>query len=229
MLLRDTYVFVAAIAVSGFTPQWAVDALGDVWLRGRVTRASAWADGTAVFNVPAPYRASQQQYHAAYSSSGYGFVGVASSGDITGKHNGTTNDGTLSLAGVVYSPSSLDSAYSLIGSDYTQPYGDIVHQNSWTSVGSGNRVAGIRKRPDGLVMVRGLVASGSIGAPIFWIPRALWPVPGGIMREAPSNGASGRLDVRTNSGGETNVLSGPSAAIGSNAWFSLDGACWQGA
>lgn len=216
-------------AVSGFTPKWAVDSLGDVWLRGRVTRATAWADGTAIFNIPAPYRASQQQHHAAHSSSGYGFVGVASSGDITGKHNGTTNDGTLSLAGVVYSPSSLDSLYSLIGSDYTQPYGDIVHQNSWGSVGSGNRVAGIRKRSDGLVMVRGLVNAGSIGYPIFWIPRALWPVPGGIMREAPSNGAAGRLDVRTNNGGETTVLSGPYAAIGSNVWFSLDGACWQGA
>jgi len=214
-------------AVSGATPQWAVDSHGDVWLRGRVQRASAWADSTAIFNIPAPYRASEGQHHSAQSQTGYGYASVVANGDITARHSGTVNDGFLSLAGMVYSPASLDSSYSLMGADYSQAYGDIPFQNSWNHYGFGWRLVGVRKRSDGLVMLRGLVASGSIGAPIFWLPRSLWPAQGAVMREAVSVGVSGRLDVRSGHGTD-GARPGPYAAVGSNSWFSLDGACWQG-
>ena len=66
----------------------------------------------------------------------------------------------------------------------------------------------------GVVHLRGLVKSGTVGLAIFNLPEGYRP----SAREAIatiSNGAIGRCDIKTSG----NVI----AYIGNNAWFSLDG------
>lgn len=85
--------------------------------------------------------------------------------------------------------------------------------NSWANFGSGNANVGYMKR-DGIVHLKGLVASGTIGAAIFTLPVGYRPAESRNYGTV-SNGLFGYCGVLANG----NVT----ANAGSNTWFSIDG------
>lgn len=84
--------------------------------------------------------------------------------------------------------------------------------NSWVSA-AGWPAAAYQKTPDGMTIVRGLVASGTVGSPIFQLGTGFKPASGILVFPTTAGGAYGRLHVN-NSGGV--ILN-----TGSNAWVEL--------
>lgn len=87
--------------------------------------------------------------------------------------------------------------------------------NSWVNFGSGYNDAAYYKDPFGIVHLRGLVKSGTIGTGIFTLPSGYRP-PNIQVHAIASNAAFGYIDIST--AGVVRPLS-PS----NNAWVSLDG------
>ncbi len=87
-------------------------------------------------------------------------------------------------------------------------------QNSWVNYGSGYTDAQYFKDQFGVVHLRGLVKSGTIGTvPVFTLPAGYRPAKNHLIA-ACSNSAYGQVNVNPN--GEV------WAQVGSNVWFSLD-------
>lgn len=86
--------------------------------------------------------------------------------------------------------------------------------NSWIAYGSSWATPGYYARLDGLVALRGLYGSGTIGGVGFTLPVGLRPHHR-VVRGVLSNAAFGRADIYPD--GTVTFL------LGSNAWFSLDG------
>lgn len=89
-----------------------------------------------------------------------------------------------------------------------------VLQNNWSDYGNGYAPAAYTKTSSGLVVLKGMVKSGS--GTIFTLPTGYRPATSEyIMFENSSNQTMGRVDV-TSSGSVA-------ISVGSNAWYSLDG------
>lgn len=86
--------------------------------------------------------------------------------------------------------------------------------NSWVNFGSGYQDAGYYKDQFGIVRLRGMIMSGTVGAACFVLPVGYRPA-ARVLLSTISNGAAGRVDVYTT--GEVAPIS-PSA----NAWVSLE-------
>jgi hypothetical protein len=86
--------------------------------------------------------------------------------------------------------------------------------NAWVNYASGYNPAGYFLDKSGIVHLRGLVRSGTVGAAIFTLPAGYRP-PFRELHMVMSNGAVARCDVL--------VDGSVTAVTGSNAWFSLDG------
>ncbi len=89
-------------------------------------------------------------------------------------------------------------------------------QNSWVNYDTTYNQVGYFKDKYGIVHLRGLVKSGTVGGstPIFTLPEGYRPIKRCIFVTI-SNGSIGRCDVKDT--GE--VI----ANNGSNSWFSLEG------
>lgn len=85
--------------------------------------------------------------------------------------------------------------------------------NSWVNWGGVFSPVGYRKDENGLIYLRGLVKSGTIGQPIFTLPAGYRPAYQTLFVTI-SAGAVGRCDIQTNG----DVV----AYGGSNVSFSLD-------
>jgi hypothetical protein len=86
--------------------------------------------------------------------------------------------------------------------------------NSWVNYNSGFTTAGYWKDIHGVVHIKGLVASGTIGSPIFQLPAGFRPIQTHIF-SAVSLGAF--AEVRIDTSGNVTCISGNSS------WLSLDG------
>lgn len=94
-----------------------------------------------------------------------------------------------------------------------------VFQNSWVNYGSGYTDAQYFKDQFGVVHLRGLVKSGTVGTvPIFTLPVGYRPGKHHLI-PACSNSSYGQVNIETN--GEV------WAQVGSNIWFSLDGVSFR--
>lgn len=85
--------------------------------------------------------------------------------------------------------------------------------NAWVNHSAQYNSAGYYKDSLGIVHLKGLVKSGTIGAAIFNLPAGYRPLTQ-YLTATISNSAIGRIDVTATG----DVL----AALGSNAWISLD-------
>jgi hypothetical protein len=85
--------------------------------------------------------------------------------------------------------------------------------NSWANYGSGYNPAGYRKTTDGMVHVRGLIASGTMAVAAFTLPTGYRP-PYDMCIPAMANGVSSYAAIL-----KTGLVI-PYGA--SSAWFSLD-------
>lgn len=98
--------------------------------------------------------------------------------------------------------------------EITRP-GQPGFQNSWVNFGSGWRNAGFWRDPFGMVYLRGLIKSGTVGSAAFTLPPGFRPA---VSETFPtlSNGALGRVSVYTDG---TVVPETPS----NNTYVSLSG------
>ncbi len=92
--------------------------------------------------------------------------------------------------------------------------------NSWVAFGGTGNPPGYFKDAHGVVHLRGLVKSGTVGAAIFTLPAGYRPANQELFA-CVSNDAFGRLDV-TSAGNVT-------LAVGSNVFASLDGVIFRAA
>lgn len=72
--------------------------------------------------------------------------------------------------------------------------GQPAFANSWVNYGSGWQVAGFWRDPLGIVHLRGLIKSGTVGSAAFTLPPGFRP-PLAETFAVLSNGALGRVDV----------------------------------
>lgn len=89
-----------------------------------------------------------------------------------------------------------------------------VLTNGWVNYGSVYGPARYRMLPNGIVMVEGLVKSGtlSLGTPIFTLPEGYRPAQR-ILNQMIAGGSMSRMDIYT-----SGIISGTG---GSNGWVSL--------
>jgi hypothetical protein len=196
--------WVANAAASWGNPRYASDPYGVVALRGQV---SGGTTNTTAWNSPIVPVLGGAQAHVSASTdsgSGSGYWNISDTSPYplkprawtsgSGVHLGTTsfysNAGALTWTAV--------SAFS----------------NSWQNYGGAFPGAAYTKRPDGIVMLRGLVASGTLGQTVFTLPAGFRPH-NHVMWSGIANEAHIRIDI-LNTGPV--VFSG-----GSNAWVALDG------
>lgn len=92
--------------------------------------------------------------------------------------------------------------------------GEPAFENSWVNFGAAEESAAYRRDGLGLVHIKGLVKSGTVGAvPVFTLPVGFLPA-GDIHFATISNDAIGKLQIFNS--GEVR------ANVGSNVWFSLN-------
>jgi hypothetical protein len=92
--------------------------------------------------------------------------------------------------------------------------GEPPFQNGWTNYGSGFTGGGFRRMPDGTVHLRGLVRSGTMGAPIFTLPVGYrWD--GATYCHLPVMSNNALASLLMNSNGELSL------GTGSNVWVDL--------
>lgn len=94
--------------------------------------------------------------------------------------------------------------------------------NSWTNVGANHDQLAFRKDQFGLVHIKGLVKSGTIGlVPVFNLPELYRPAENdSILQATASNGAYGQIEVRSDPASPA-TLGDVCATVGNNAWFSV--------
>jgi hypothetical protein len=200
--------------------QYAIDTYGDVWVRGVVTRATAWTDNLAIFALPAGFRPTKEMHFNGYTDAGFGYAGANAGGTANNVHAklGASGSTRLSLSQVLIQPTALDASMFLLGQT---PSGILNWQNGWLNYDAANySPAGFRRRADGLVLARGLIRTGS--GIIYTLPPGYRPAATSILIDRMANGAYARLDVSGSTGGIN-------YAAGSNAWASMDGMAWQAA
>lgn len=86
--------------------------------------------------------------------------------------------------------------------------------NSWVDYDSTYNTCQYYKDKEGIVHLKGLVKSGTIGQAIFTLPAGYRPSKQYLIATQTSPNAIGRLDINTSG----NVI----PTTGSNSWFSLD-------
>ena len=91
----------------------------------------------------------------------------------------------------------------------------VSFQHSWVDYGGSFGNAAYMKDAFGVVHLRGMIKSGTLGSSAFTLPAGCRP-PAQVLQSTISNGAVGRLDITT-AGAVTPT------APSSNAWVSLDG------
>ncbi|CAN5366996.1 hypothetical protein BH10PAT4_BH10PAT4_3130 [soil metagenome] len=136
--------------------------------------------------------------------------------------NTTTFTVTGNIQDVVYGRASATnsagtSGYSSNAYLTIPAWSTLTLKNSWVDYNGSNwTTAGYTQTSDGMIVLKGLIRSGTAtsGTVIGTLPAGYRPAER-LLFQTGSNGAAGRLDVDTN--GDISIQ------IGSNAWFSLDG------
>lgn len=184
------------------TPSYTVDNIGRVYLQGLATGGIVSND-TVIARLPSNLLPSLYM-HIPAANNNYSLIGISTNlGSVVAKA-GSTSSGYLSLQTIFY-PASVGS------------WTNLSLLNGWVAYDPVNwSTPQYTKAADGLVSIKGLIRSGSTtaGTVIATLPTGFRPGAQRLIAVA-SNGAYGRLDIRSN--GDI-VFS-----AGSNAWFSLDG------
>lgn len=189
-----------------------IDTLGFAWWRGQAKLNAAFStDNTAMINLTGALQAAE--YYHMVTITGSTTVQLAALGTGNGVNalsfkavSGAGTSGTLySLAGILYKP---------VNSGWTA----LSLVDGWANYGTGYSAAAYMKRSDGLIMVKGLITAGTVGAVgLAALPVGTQPSGQGLA-VAISNLALGRKD---------RLPAGMYAQVGSNTWFSLDSWAWQ--
>lgn len=178
-------------------PAYAIDADGRVHVKGLVKNGVV-TDGTPIVTLPVGYQPLEYNHIAVDNTGASGFIGVDTNKNIVAK--GGAN-GYLSLQSIFYT------------SSYTDWHG-MTLQNGWVYYGSSLTTPAYTKATDGLVSLKGLIKTGTVGTTITTLPAGYRPAQR-ILYHSVSSGVYYRLDI--NSNGDVICVSG------NNGWMSLDG------
>jgi hypothetical protein len=183
-------------------PSWRLGTYGEVATRGIIdgtAATGAWNHGGLDIIPPSG------EYHI-LSAAGAGTTYV----NVTGSTNASVTNqfrprlsGSHSISGVKF-PTTASTGWKDFGS----------FMNGWMNYGAPFPNASWCVRPDGLVMLKGLVRAGTIGTAIVNLPVGARPKSTLIISTI-SNESIGRMDITP--GGAI------VASAGSPSWFSLDG------
>lgn len=178
------------------------DALGRVWFSGSDKYSGTPTAETPMFQVNAAHRPSKQMHFPGYGASTWTNFDAKSTGDIDYKTNGGSAS-FLKMGNLMYDEASVGG------------WTNASYLNGWVSANSAAQPdASYLKDSEGIVHIRGLVKSGTIGSTIFTLPSGMRPRKT-IVRICNSGNNAGRVDIKS----DGSVV----ATSGTNAWFSLDG------
>jgi len=191
---------------------YMTDSLGRVQLTGLV-RAGTYTSGTPIFTLPAGSRPSEYMHVLNDMSDTVAHFGVDAAGNVAAKGYG---NGYHSLQYMFYP------AGRATGTTCTTQWCALPLQNGWTMYGgtsSGFGSPQYTKSADGIVLLKGLVSSGSTPqAIIATLPAGYCPKERLLMATI-SNNAYSRLDVIRQADGSCQLA--PQTGS-STVWFSLD-------
>lgn len=207
-------------------PAFYKDPYGVVWFRGLVTMAAGTnADNSRIINLPDSCKALRYQHLATVGWGSYAAVGADHAvGALNWKPNSPNAAGRwISLAGVRIvtadaKTSTLNSWFEFIGySSSWAPYNPTTFSKPE-----------LLMRSDGLRMSLGLMASGSMAAPMVILPDEYWPTQGRLIHPTTSNTyATSRLNMTGDKTISTNYPPGSfTPTSGGNGFFSIDGLLW---
>lgn len=187
-------------------PGYAKDTYGLVGFQGAIsggtTNTQAWAE-------PAGFLTNAgEEFHMLSGSLG----GVFGYGNI-GHATSAPNPNTLK-------PRNFTTGLTLHGLRYfaaanTHDWKTPQMLNSWVHYGAGYPTPQFAKRPDGIVVLKGLIRSGTVGAICFILPEGYRPDHRLLLVNVTNDVTAGRVDIESN--GQVSIQTG------SNNWFSLDG------
>lgn len=202
--------------VSGTTSVWGTpaywkDPYGTVWFRGML-KGGGTAENTMMASLPTGMRPALYTHMRASSQDNFGFASADPAGQLQYKAGSAGNDG-FSLAGL------------------TVPTPDAYNASPWRDLRliTGGRynvsypAPRITRRPDGLVMMEGLIGGVAPGNQVFRIPPEMRTVKRGLL---PAVGSAVR--ARYDFGGELMEHQDFTVSQGGNgnSWYALDGIKW---
>lgn len=144
-----------------------------------------------------------------------GTLAIANGGTGTTAATGTGSvvlSNTPSIASPVLTGTSVIQAIAQV------PMNAPVYQNGWADLGGANQVGGYYKDSFGVVHLRGVIISGTIGLTAFTLPAGFRPLANEVFAVA-SNTIYGQLAVKS----DGTVI----PAVGSNLLFSLSGVSFR--
>lgn len=189
---------------------YGTDSLGRVHTRGLV-RSGTTADGTDIVTLPAGSRPAEYMHVANVNTNAGGLIGIQPSGPIEAKNGG---NGYLAMRSTFY-PSG-----RATGTSCTTQWCNLTMQNSWVHYGSPHSTPQYTKSADGLVIVKGLVRSGTSGVSMATLPAGYCPKEQLLLAIA-ANGTWGRVDITSGAAGTGCTITGAGGVV-SNVWTSFD-------
>lgn len=189
------------------TPTYTKDNVGRVWLSGTAVSSTNPKGPSPMGTLPVGYRPEYEQYAPAYTSlaNNYSYRSVTKAGVIT--YRGSAADWANPYLGLGQSP-------HLEAGVTTGWYGATM-QNGWQPYGGTlYSPPSFRKDYDGLVMLRGLIKNGTLGAAAFTLPPDMRPAKQIVFNTLSDAGGTARVDILA----DGSVI----PRSGATAWISLD-------
>jgi hypothetical protein len=187
---------------------YAVDSLNRVHTRGLIGNGVSTGGTVIAAGLPAP---SGYSHVANINSDVNNHISINTSGQMLAKGG---SNGYLSLQTMYY-----PAAARATGSTCTTQWCALTLQNSWAWYGSPYSSPQYTKSTDNIVMVTGLVRSGTMGATIATLPAGFCPKER-LLIASESIDLWGRIDVVPNATPGTGCTLLP--ITGNNGWLSMD-------
>lgn len=194
---------------------------GEVMMKGLVSSGTVTA-GTTMFTLPAGYRPAYPLIGVGHCNGGYWEYRINTDGEVYTGGVVPTNS-WVSTANIRFmaSDTSGDETHTpAVNEDGNEDWTAPTLGNSWVDTGSGWEPAGYRKLANGLVVLRGLISSGTTasGTTLFTLPTDYRPDISVPFQQATFNGTTG-TDVRVRASGEVQIA----GTATSSTWVSLQG------
>lgn len=188
---------------------YMTDSAGRVQVIGLV-KDGVTTTGTPIFTLPANSRSTEYQIIANVSDDVATQIGVNSSGQVLARGYGVRH---ISLQFMFYPTS------RATGTNCSTQWCDMTMLNSWQRYGPVQAAPQYTKSSDGLVMIKGLVSSGTSGsATITNLPAGYCPSER-LLFATTSYSNWARVDITPLANGTCNVNPSTGAVT---SWFSLD-------
>lgn len=193
---------------------YMTDSNGRVHTRGLV-RSGNSADGTTIVTLPVGSRPAEYSHVVNINTNANSMIGVDTSGNIVAKGG---SNGFLSLMSM-FIPSG-----RATGTSCTTQWCNLTLLNGWVHYGAPFSTPQYTKTADGVVLVKGLIRSGSTNSTMASLPAGYCPREQ-LLMTVEAAGAWGRVDITSGAPGAGCTII-PSAVSGT--WTSFDSLSFYG-